>query len=149
MKAFQFIAILVLVSLVEAAAVAQGVDAGSKEYPLTAIYGDVRTIAQSKPSLKLESTKLEAKLSGVYYEGTVQQGGLVKPTSGEVQQVTVGDLKVELANMDFSNSYLDTKEFGRIALFFSSSLTSERCILAVTDEQLKKIQAKVKRQAVE
>lgn len=144
---FKMFAVILVISLLTQSAIAQGVFAGTKKAPLPVAWGWVYKITEKGPPLKLEATKLQVKFSDIYdeAESVANSGGLFKPTSGEVQTIIIGDFKVELASKDFSKGFLDTKDFGKIALFVIPSITSsDSWILAVTDEQLKKIQAKVK-----
>jgi len=149
MSAFRVAVVVIIACVFSRSAAAQGVFLGSKDHRVGAIYGTVARIADKGPPLKLDKTKIEAKLVRVYYEGEVLKGGLVKPTLGEADGLTIGDFKVELVKKDLAKGYLETKEFGKVTLFFVSTLTSESCTLAVDDEQLKKIRGKIKKEEVE
>lgn len=150
MNTFKFLAVLLTVTLLGKSALAQGAYGGSKEHPMTAAFGEVQKIVARGTPLKLEATKIEVKFSGIYYEAVAESGRLCRPTSGEAQTVVIGDFKVELASKDFSKGFLDTKDFGKIALFVIPNMTGpDSWIMAVTDEQLKKIQPKIKKKEVE
>jgi len=143
---------LCAVTLLAKSGMAQGVFGGDKKHPIPVAWGQVQKIIQKGPPLKLESqpTKIQVKLSDMYYEAVADSGGLFKPTSGEVQKVVLGDLNLELASKDLSGGVLDTRDFGKLALFVVPNMTGpDRWIVAVTDEQLKKIQQSVKKNEVE
>jgi len=154
MKASKLIAVLFGVSLLAHLAIGQTgtiVLAGSKAEPMPVAHGEVQRVTEKGPPLKLEATKIQVKCSDIYYRAVAKSGGLHEPVSGEVQTVIIGDFKVQLASKDFSKGFLDTKDFGKIALFIMLNMGPgpDRLILAVTDEQLKKIHEKVKKNAAE
>lgn len=140
MKCFIPIIILAFYQIVSA----QGMYSGTKSHPMPVIWGEVAKLSKDGAPIKIEDKKIEVKLVKVYYEGEVVAGGLAKPTSGEVQEAFIGDKKVTLEKSDIGTGYLNTKEFGKIAILFSSSLTSDYCVLAVNDTQLQKIKSFVK-----
>jgi len=138
---------LFAVTLLATSAIAQGV---FYQGPPIEAYGQVFKITEQGPPLKLEATEIQVKFSVGSYRATADSGHLFKPVSGEVSAVTIGDYDVELASTDISGGMLDTKSFGKLALFVIPNMSGpDQWVIAATDEQLKKIEATIKKDTVE
>jgi hypothetical protein len=67
--------------------------------------------------------ELAFEIREFYYDGVVASDG-VKPTGGEIGQLLCGVKPIELSQSEFVDGHIVTKDFGRIRVRFSSSLTS-------------------------
>ena len=113
-----------------------GVYSGSESQPVPSISGEVLRLIDPGPPIKSEATGKKARLVNVYYEGEVVQAGLAKPTGGNVGELYIGDKQVKLTSGDIAEGYLHTEDFGDVLLFFLPSLSTEKCFLVMTRQQL-------------
>jgi hypothetical protein len=78
--------------------------------------------------------ELAFEVQDFYYNGAVAADG-VKPNGGEVGKLLCAGKAVELASPEFEDGYIVTKDFGKIKVRFSSSLTSEGFAVFLTPTQ--------------
>jgi len=71
----------------------------------------------------VQPDELALEIREFYYDGVVASDG-VKPTEGEIGQLLCGVKPIELSQSEFVDGHIVTKDFGRIRVRFSSSLTS-------------------------
>jgi len=127
------------VVVVKEAANAGGTYAGSEKHPVPVVRGLVAEIVEKGPPMKLAPLDIPVKLVKAHYAGPVVTGGLVKPTEGGAQEAYVGDMKLTLIDNSVSDGTLNTKEFGRLPVFFSSSLVMTGCVVAFPEKELVKL----------
>jgi hypothetical protein len=120
----------------EVVTIGAGVWSGSKSQPIPSISGVVLRIIEPGPPIKFETTGRMARLVKVYYMGEVVQRGLAKPTAGNVGELYIGDENVKLKCGDISTGYLQTEDYGDVLLFFLPSVSTEKCFVAMSPQQL-------------
>ncbi|HEX3870058.1 MAG TPA: hypothetical protein VHV77_06460, partial [Pirellulales bacterium] len=118
--------------------------AGTKEHPISTGYGQIQAIVKRGPPAKLGApVKADVTLSNVYYRAEAGTGGLFKLTSGGVGGLVIGAFRVSLASNDIRNGVLQTNDFGPVDVFVIPNMGgADTWVLAVTDDQLKRIRDK-------
>jgi hypothetical protein len=126
---------------------------GSRDSPYKELYGYIEQNVSAKGQpMRLDRTRYEVVFNKVYVRGTIETGSLARPTSGRVESVSIGGMKISLASGDLSNGVLETREFGRIPVYVSSvqsttmfgQFITRSCTLVVNNEQMKAIRATAK-----
>ena len=84
------------------------------------------------------STELALEIQDFYYNGAVAEDG-VAPNGGEVGKLLCLNKPIELASPEFEDGFIATKDFGKIKLRFSSSLTSEEYAVFLTPNQKREL----------
>lgn len=82
-------------------------------------------------------SELEFTIEDFNYEAMVGKGGTAVPIGGNIGKLLCNGKEIELANTEFEDGFIVTKDFGRIQVLFSSSLTRTGMEIRLTDKQKK------------
>lgn len=98
-------------------------------------------VSKAKPSepkddyQPVDPGELSFELKGFYSRSVVGEGGIPKTVGGEVEELICEGKKIELVSNKFDGEFLETKQYGKIKIQFSSSLTSSGFSLWLTPKQ--------------
>jgi len=83
----------------------------------------------------IDPTELSFELKGYYSRSFVGEDGIPKTVGGKVEQLICEGKTIELVSNEFDGEFLETKQYGKIKIQFSSSLTSSGFIVWLTPKQ--------------
>jgi len=82
-------------------------------------------------------SELAFTLKDFHYDAAVGEGGTAKPIGGKIGTLLCNDKVIDLENNEFENGFITTKEYGKIKILFSSSLTETGMAIYLTNIQKK------------
>ena len=89
---------------------------------------------QSEDYVEVDPSELAFSIRDFYCDGVVSSEG-TKPIGGEVGEVTCEGKALELVSKQFDDGFIVTKEYGKIKVCFSSSLSGESFSVWLTPPQ--------------
>ena len=103
--------------------------------------GSNNPVSEAKPPEPKDDYKsvdpavLSFELKGYYSRSVVGEGGIPKTVGGQVEELICEGKKIELVSNKFAEGFLETKEYGKIKIQFSTSLTSSGFSVWLTEKQ--------------
>jgi hypothetical protein len=82
----------------------------------------------------VDPAELSFELKGVYTRSAIKNG-IAQTVGGAVEELICEGKKVELVRNEFDGEFLETKQYGKIKIQFSSSLTSSGFSVWLTPQQ--------------
>jgi len=84
-------------------------------------------------------SELEFSIEDMHYNAMVGESGTAVPVGGEIGKLLCNGKPIELASKEFDDGHIVTKDFGRVKILFSSSLTQSGMAIYLTNKQKKAI----------
>lgn len=89
----------------------------------------------------VDPSELSFELRGYSSRSVIGEGGVPKTVGGSVEEFLCEGKKIELVSKSLNGEFLTTKDYGKIKVQFSSSLTSSGFTVFLTPKQKEALNA--------